>query len=101
MAKLSVVLRNEKRKKMALNQAEKRKTLRAESIDPKLSFEERAAAQTKLQSLPRNGSATRVRTRCSMTGRGRGCYRKFRLSRMKFRELALEGKIPGVIKASW
>ena len=101
MPKLSVVLRNEKRKKMADKQAEQRKTLRAQSIDPKLSFEERAAAQTSLQGLARNGSMTRVVVRCSMTGRGRGVYRKFQLCRIKFRELALEGKIPGVMKASW
>jgi small subunit ribosomal protein S14 len=101
MAKLSVVLRNKKRMKMAERQSEKRKALRAQTIDPKLSFEERAAAQTKLQSLPRNGSSTRVVVRCSMTGRGKGVYRKFQLSRIKFRELALEGKIPGVTKASW
>ncbi len=101
MAKLSVVLRNEKRKKMAERQAAKRKELRAQTLDEKLSYDDRAAAQRKLQGLSRNGSKTRVVVRCSMTGRGRGVYRKFQLSRMKFRELALEGKIPGVIKASW
>jgi small subunit ribosomal protein S14 len=101
MAKLSVVLRNKKRKKMSESQAEKRKTLRLMTLDEKLSFEDRLEAQKKLQKLSRNGSKTRVVSRCSMTGRGRGVYRKFELSRMKFRELALEGKIPGVIKASW
>ncbi len=101
MAKLSVTLRNEKRKYMAAKQANKRAELRAAAIDPSKSFEERSEAQRKLQALPRNGSATRVRSRCVMTGRGRAVYRKFGLSRIKFRELALEGKIPGVTKASW
>jgi len=101
MAKLSVTLRNEKRKKMTALQLKKRDTLRADACDQSKSFEERAEAQKKLQALPRNGSATRVRSRCVMTGRGRAVYRKFGLCRIKFRELALEGKIPGVTKASW
>lgn len=101
MAKLSVVNRNDKRIKMAKRQSAVRKELRAKTLDPKLSLEEKLEAQKKLQKLPRNGSATRVRTRCSITGRGRGCYRKFSLCRIKFRELALEGLIPGVTKASW
>jgi small subunit ribosomal protein S14 len=101
MAKLSVKLRNEKRKKMAAKQAPKRKELRLRALDESLSWEERQLAQKKLQALPRNGSATRVKSRCVMTGRGRAVYRKFGLSRIKFRELALEGKIPGVTKASW
>ena len=101
MAKLSVVLRNEKRKTMASKQMAKRKELRAIAIDDTKTFEERADAQRALQGLPRNGSATRVRSRCVMTGRGRAVYKKFGLCRIKFRELALEGKIPGVTKASW
>ena len=101
MAKKSVVNRNKKRIKMAARQAPLRKELRSQTLDEKLSDEERNLAQKKLQKLPRNGSATRVRVRCSITGRGRGNYRKFALSRMKFRELALEGLIPGVTKASW
>jgi small subunit ribosomal protein S14 len=101
MAKLSVTLRNEKRKKMTAQQLDKRDALRAAAVDTTKSFEERAEAQKKLQGLARNGSATRVRNRCVMTGRGRAVYRKFGLCRIKFRELALEGKIPGVTKASW
>lgn len=101
MAKKSVVNRNKKRIKMAARQAPARKELRAQTLDTKLTDDERALAQKQLQKLPRNGSQTRVRVRCSITGRGRGNYRKFGLSRMKFRELALEGLIPGVTKASW
>jgi small subunit ribosomal protein S14 len=101
MAKLSVVLRNAKRERMAKNQSERRKKFRAAAIDPKLSDEERSDARRKLQALPLNGAPVRIKVRCSMTGRGRGVYRKFRLCRIKFRELAHEGKIPGVTKASW
>lgn len=101
MAKVSTINRNKKRIKMANRQEPIRKELRVQALDEKLSDEERAAARTKLQKLPRNGSATRVRVRCSITGRGRGNYRKFGLCRIKFRELALEGMIPGVTKASW
>jgi small subunit ribosomal protein S14 len=101
MATLSMKLRNEKRVRMSKSQFERRKNLREQCLDPKLSDEERRAAQTKLHSLPRNGSLTRVRNRCSLTGRGRGVYRRFGLCRNKFRELALLGRIPGVVKASW
>jgi len=101
MAKKSVINRNLKRQKLALSQKEKRKTLRATSIDESLSWEERQEASNKLHALSANGSATRVVNRCQITGRGRGVYRKFGLSRIKFRELALEGKLPGVTKSSW
>lgn len=101
MAKTSIINRNEKRKKMAAQQAAKRKELRAIQIDESRDWEERAEAQRRLQALPRNGSATRVNNRCILTGRGRGVYRKFGLCRIKFRELSHEGKIPGVTKASW
>ncbi|NCN26851.1 30S ribosomal protein S14 [bacterium] len=101
MAKISVIHRNIKRKRMAANQAKARAALKQQRLDPSLSDEERDLAELKLQKLPKNGSAVRVVSRCSMTGRGRGVYRKFGLSRIKFRELALEGRIPGVTKASW
>jgi small subunit ribosomal protein S14 len=101
MAKKSVVNRNKKRIKMSDRQKALRLELRKQTLDPKLSDDEKLLAQKKLQKLPRNGSATRVRVRCSITGRGRGCYKKFGLCRVKFRELALEGLIPGVTKASW
>jgi len=101
MAKKSVVFRNLKREKMAANHAEKRTKLKKMAIDPKLSIEERYEARKKLQDMPMNGAPCRVNVRCSITGRSRGVYRKFRLSRIKFRELALQGMIPGVTKSSW
>jgi small subunit ribosomal protein S14 len=101
MAKLSQVLRNEKRIKMSKNQETRRKEYRKKTLDASLSDEERTEAQKKLQKLPRNGAACRSVSRCVITGRSKGVYKKFGLSRIKFRELALEGKIPGVTKASW
>jgi len=89
MAKKSVVARNEKRIKLAEKYAEKRAALRA------------AGDYEGLQKLPRNASPVRIKNRCSMTGRARGYLRAFGLSRIKFRELANEGKIPGIKKASW
>lgn len=101
MAKLSTINKNEKRRKMAENQLERRNEWREKALDQTLSWEERMEFRRKLQALPRNGSNTRVVSRCRVTGRGRGVYQKFGLSRIKFREFALEGKIPGVTKASW
>lgn len=101
MSKLCMKLRNKNREEMTARQAKVRAELKSQALDVKLSDEDRAKARMILQKLPRNGSATRVRSRCQLTGRGRGVYRKFGLSRMKFREFALEGKIPGVTKASW
>lgn len=89
MARRSITARNEKRLRLAKKYAEKREALKAEG-----DFEG-------LQKLPRNSSPTRLRNRCSVTGRGRGVYRKFGLCRNMFRQLASEGKIPGVRKASW
>lgn len=101
MAKLSTVLRNKKRIRMAAHFEPIRKELRKKAINPRISEEERDAARTKLQSLPRNGSRTRIRNRCQATGRSRGIYRKFMLSRIVFREMAHQGLIPGMTKASW
>lgn len=101
MATKGIRLRNEKRKRKTKGQEPIRKVLRLKALDLKLSDEERGEARTTLQGLVRNGSATRVRSRCVLTGRGRGVYKKFGLCRNKFRELALLGKIPGVTKASW
>jgi small subunit ribosomal protein S14 len=89
MAKISVVARNEKRKRLVAKYAAKRAELRA------------AGDFIGLQKLPRNSAPTRVRNRCSVTGRGRGVYQKFGLCRNMFRLMALEGKIPGIRKASW
>jgi len=101
MAKKSVVLRNEKRKKLAAQYAVKRAELKARTLDFSLSDEERYVARIKLQSLPRNSAPNRVRNRCQLTGRGRGVYRKYMISRIVLRELAHEGVIPGLRKASW
>lgn len=89
MARKSIIARNEKRKRIVAKYAEKRAALKE------------AGDWEAIQKLPRNSSTTRVRNRCNATGRGRGVYSKFGLCRNVFRQLALEGKIPGVRKASW
>jgi small subunit ribosomal protein S14 len=101
MAKKSSVLRNEKRKKMAAKQFALRAELRKKAIDMKLSDEERDAARMKLHSLPRNGAKERIRNRCQLTGRSRGVYKRFMISRIVFREMAHKGLLPGVTKSSW
>lgn len=101
MARLSAVVKNKKREKLAKRYAPKAAELRKKAIDPKLSDEEREAARLKLQKIPRNANPNRVRNRCELTGRPRGTFRDFKLSRNKFRELANNGLIPGVTKASW
>lgn len=101
MAKKSVVLRNEKRKKLVAKYYNLRQELKAKVIDPKLADEERDAAQIKLQKLPRNSSPNRVRNRCQLTGRPRGVYKKYMISRICFREMAHRGLLPGVMKSSW
>jgi small subunit ribosomal protein S14 len=101
MARLSAVVKNKKREKLAKRYAPKAALLRARAIDIKLTEEEREAARLKLQKLPRNANPNRVRNRCELTGRPRGVYRDFKLGRSKFRDLANNGLIPGVTKASW
>lgn len=101
MAKISKIVNNELKKKMAKKHLPLRKELRAKVRNEKLSDEERFEAQLKLQSLPRNSCENRVRNRCELTGRPRAFYRKFGLSRTTFRELALKGMLPGVTKSSW
>ncbi len=101
MAKLSSINKNNRRREKATKHWKARRELRAKSLDLKLSDVEREAAFLKLQKMPRNGSPIRVVNRCAITGRPRGNLTKFGLSRIKFRELALRGKIPGVTKASW
>jgi small subunit ribosomal protein S14 len=101
MARLSAVIKNNKRTKDAKRVGPKAALLRKKAIDPKLSDDERDAARAKLQKLPRNANPNRVRNRCELTGRPRGVYRDFKLCRNKFRELANNGLIPGVTKASW
>ena len=101
MAKTSMVEREKRRAKIVKKYAAKRAQLKELIRNPKTSPEERAAAQAKLQSQPRDASAARGRNRCAITGRSRGVYRKFGLSRVKIREVANRGEIPGLSKASW
>jgi small subunit ribosomal protein S14 len=101
MAKMAVINRAEKRRKMVAKYAPKRALLIAAIENSKLSDEDRAAARLKLQALPRNSSPVRLRNRCALTGRPRGTYRKFGLGRTKVREFAMRGEIPGIVKASW
>lgn len=101
MPKTSAIERNKKRIKLSAKFAAKRAELKAILINPATSDEEFHLTQKKLQKLPRNSSPTRVRNRCSMSGRPRAYIGKFGVSRITFRELALHGKIPGVIKSSW
>jgi len=101
MAKLSSINKNKNREKMVKRDAEKRAALKAIVMNRELPFEERLEAQIKLSALPRNGAKNRVRARCELTGRARGTYRKFKLSRIKLRELGSVGAIPGMTKASW
>jgi small subunit ribosomal protein S14 len=101
MAKKSLIERNKKRERLAKRYAKRRAALKAIARDQTLPPEDRFAARLKLATVPRNSSPVRVRLRCSLTGRPRGNYRKFGLSRIALRELALTGQIPGMIKASW
>jgi small subunit ribosomal protein S14 len=101
MAKKSSVNNNNHRKKLVVQYAAKRKKLKGIARDQTKPAEERFAAQLKLAQMPRNGSATRVRNRCELTGRARAYYRKLRLCRHMLRELASQGLIPGMVKSSW
>lgn len=101
MAKKSVTLRNERRIKLAERHYALRQELKKKAIDPKASPEDRDQARMKLQKLPRDGAKTRIRNRCQLTGRPRGVYRKFMISRIVFREMAHSGLLPGVTKSSW
>ncbi|WP_039455053.1 30S ribosomal protein S14 [Candidatus Jidaibacter acanthamoebae] len=101
MAKLSSIQKNLKRMKMAKRDASKRQALKAIVMDKSLPIAERFEATLKFAKLQRNGAPTRIRNRCELTGRSRGYYRKFKLSRICIRALANEGKLPGVVKASW
>jgi small subunit ribosomal protein S14 len=101
MAKKSMIARELKRAKLVARDAEKRKALKAIVRNVNSSDEERAAAQAKLNKLPRDGSPARQRSRCAITGRPNGVYKKFGLGRNKLREAAMNGEIPGLTKASW
>jgi small subunit ribosomal protein S14 len=101
MAKTSQVNRNKMRERMAKRDKSKRAALKAVLMDRTLPVEDRFDASLKLAQLPRNGAANRVRLRCEITGRSRGNYRKFKLCRIALRDLASQGQIPGMTKASW
>jgi small subunit ribosomal protein S14 len=101
MAKISKVVKNNKRKKMTVAYAERRAALKKIINKPASTPEEVDAAMMKLQKMPRDASPVRVRNRCSQSGRPRGFLRKFGMSRVALRELALQGQIPGVTKSSW
>ena len=101
MAKKSAVEKNNTRRKLVQQQSGRRARLKAIAMDRSLPIEERFAAQLKMQKLARNGAKERVRNRCELTGRPRGVYRKFKLSRIALRDLGSTGQIPGVVKSSW
>lgn len=101
MAKKCQLAREVKREKLIREFETRRKELRKAQIDPNLSDEEREAARFRLNSLPRDSAPGRLTTRCQETGVSRAVYRKFRLNRITFRKLALEGMLPGVTKSSW
>ncbi|MBX3293718.1 MAG: 30S ribosomal protein S14 [Acidobacteria bacterium] len=101
MAKISKIVKNERRKEKVALYRERRAEAKRIINDPKSTPEQVDAAVMRLQKMPRDASPTRVRNRCSQTGRPRGYLRKFGISRVALRELALEGQIPGVVKSSW
>ncbi|MBX9744655.1 MAG: 30S ribosomal protein S14 [Chlamydiales bacterium] len=101
MAKKSSVAKQKKRERMVKNKWEKRDQLKKTIYDMSKSVEERLAAVDALNKMPKNSSPIRLRNRCQLTGRSRGFLRKFKLSRLCFREMANQGLIPGVFKASW
>ena len=101
MAKLSSIEKNKRREHLAAKYKNRRLALKQIINNKEISDEERFEAVLKLAAMPRNGSHTRVRNRCELTGRPRGNYRKFKLSRIVLRDLANRGQIPGVVKASW
>ena len=101
MAKTSQIHRNLKRQKITAQFAAKRKELKEIIRNPQSSEAEKAQAQLQMQAQPRDASATRIRNRCRISGRARGYYRKFQISRIALREMALRGELPGVVKASW
>ncbi len=101
MAKLAIINRNIKRQKSVQKYAERREALKAVINDFSSSEDEKFQARSALQKLPRNSSPVRIRNRCALTGRPRGVYSKFGLGRSKLRDIAMAGKIPGIIKASW
>ena len=101
MAKQSSIQKNLNRRRIVNKFNKKRQNLKKQIMKKDLSIEERFKLQSKLNELPRDSSKIRVRNRCKLTGRTRGVYRKFGLSRIKIRELSMSGALPGVVKSSW
>jgi small subunit ribosomal protein S14 len=101
VAKTALIQRELKREKLVAQYAKKYEELKSIANDAKKGDDERMAARLALQKLPRNANPTRQRQRCELTGRPRGTFRQFGLARHKIRELAFEGSIPGITKASW
>jgi small subunit ribosomal protein S14 len=101
MAKKSMIERDLKRRRLSKSLDAKRARLKAIIKDQSKPAEERFAASLKLAELPRNSSKTRIRNRCLVSGRPRGFYRKLKMSRLALRQMGSEGKIPGLVKASW
>jgi small subunit ribosomal protein S14 len=101
MAKVSATEKNKRRRQMAARDADKRAALKAIIKDRDTPIEERFRATLKLAEMPRNGSKTRIRNRCEVTGRPRAYYRKLKMSRIALRELGSLGKVPGLVKSSW
>ena len=101
MAKKSMIEKNKRRMRLAQQYAARRERLKGMAKDDSLTPQERFGARLKLAKLPRSSSPVRIRLRCALTGRPRGNYRKFGLSRIALRDLASAGQIPGVVKSSW
>jgi len=101
MAKKSSVQKNLNRAKLVARYADKRARLKAIANDKELPIEERFQAGLRLSEMPRNGAKIRLRNRCEVTGRPRGYYRKFKMSRISLRELGSAGQVPGLVKSSW
>ena len=101
MAKRSMVEREKRRIKLSKRMSAKRESLRNIIKSQEASMEEKLAASQRLQKMPRDSSASRITNRCAITGRPKGFYRKFGLGRIKVREAAMRGDIPGLVKASW
>ena len=101
MAKKSSVEKNDRRRALTKKYAARRAALKAKAVDRSASLEDRMKATMKLAALPKNSAKERIRNRCELTGRSRGVYRKFKLSRICLRDLASRGQIPGMTKSSW
>jgi small subunit ribosomal protein S14 len=101
MAKKSSIEKNNRRRRMTKKFSGRRSRLKAIAMDKTRPMEERFAASLKLAEMPRNGSATRIRNRCEVTGRPRGFYRKVKMSRIALRDLGSKGLVPGLVKSSW